>query len=48
LAYSKTHGNIKLPVSEDLHDRSIILPLYVPMKEQEIQKVIDVFLKLIR
>jgi len=48
LAYSKTHGNIKLPVSEDLHDRSIVLPLYVPMKEQEIQKVIDVFLKLIR
>jgi dTDP-4-amino-4,6-dideoxygalactose transaminase len=48
IAYKNTHGNIKLPVSEDLHDRSIILPLYVPMTKHEIQKVVDAFVKLIQ
>ena len=32
--------NISLPISEDLSDRSIILPLFVPMKDEDIQFVI--------
>ena len=32
--------NISLPISEDLADRSIIIPLYVPMKVEDIQYVI--------
>lgn len=37
------HLNPSLPISEDLEDRSIILPLYVPMRPEEVQYVIDVF-----
>jgi len=32
---------VKLPLSEDLSDYSILLPLYVPMDEADIDKVID-------
>ena len=32
--------NISLPISEDLSDRSIIIPLFVPMKDEDIQFVI--------
>lgn len=38
----------KLPISEKLQDNSIMLPLYVPMKEQEIKYVIDTFLELVK
>ncbi len=38
----------KLPVSENLQDHSIMLPLYVPMKEKEIKYVIDSFLELVK
>lgn len=44
-AYKDTHGNVKLPVSENLCDNSIILPLYVPMDDQSIDKVIDLINK---
>lgn len=37
------HLNLSLPLSEDLEDRSIILPLYVPMSPEEVQYVIDAF-----
>ncbi len=40
-AYRNLFGNISLPVSEDVSDRSLLLPLYVPMTEDEISRVID-------
>ena len=42
-AYKETHGDVSLPVSEDLQDNSIILPLYVPMGEEEVGYVISSF-----
>lgn len=45
-AYKISGHEIILPVSEDLQDRSILLPVFVPMKNQEIIRVIDVFKKL--
>lgn len=46
-AYKSSHGHISLPVSEDLQDNSIILPLYCPMKDSEIKYVIDTVLKVL-
>jgi perosamine synthetase len=40
-AYKSSQEHVRLTVSEDLQDNSIILPLYVPMKEQEINYVIE-------
>ena len=37
-----------LPVSEDASDRSIVLPLYVPMSDAEIDYVITNVLELLR
>jgi dTDP-4-amino-4,6-dideoxygalactose transaminase len=47
-AYNKEYANLQLPVSEKASDRSIILPLYIPMKEEDIQKVIDTFTSLLK
>jgi dTDP-4-amino-4,6-dideoxygalactose transaminase len=44
-AYNKEYATLQLPVSEKASDRSIILPLYIPMKEEDIQKVIDTLLR---
>lgn len=41
----KGYSDVKLPISEDLCDRSIILPLYVPMPQEEISYVIEHFRK---
>ena len=46
-AYKELAKGVKLPVSEDLQDNSIILPLYVPMSEQEISYIIDTFLSIV-
>ncbi len=46
-AYHEACKGLSLPVTENACDRSIILPLYVPMTQEDIQKVIDVFRKLI-
>lgn len=46
-AYKKEYENVKLPNSEDLSDRSIIIPLYIPMTQQEIDYVINTFLILV-
>lgn len=43
-AYKKESLNIRLPVSEDLQNNSILLPLFVPMSTQEIERVINMFL----
>jgi perosamine synthetase len=36
-AYKKESVDVKLPVSEDASDRSIIIPLYVPMPDDEVK-----------
>ena len=45
-AYGNLFRGIKLPLSEDLQDNSIILPLYVPMPISDITEVIDRFLEI--
>lgn len=46
-AYRLWNNEIGLPVSEDLQDNSIILPLYVPMDQVDIDRVVETFLKLV-
>lgn len=48
VAYMNEAGNTKLPVSEDLQENSIMLPLYVPMSNEEIQYIIDTFCSLFK
>ena len=40
-AYKTECSGLSLPVSEDLADNSIVIPLYVPMQQADIDKVID-------
>lgn len=47
-AYRQTSLNVDLPISENLQENSIILPLYVPMDSKVVQFVIDNFSGLIR
>jgi perosamine synthetase len=47
-AYKQEYNGLSLPVSEKACDRSIILPLYIPMKDEDIQKVIDTFTSLLK
>jgi dTDP-4-amino-4,6-dideoxygalactose transaminase len=42
-AYKDLYQGLSLPVSEDLCDRSIILPLYVPMEENTVDFVAQTF-----
>lgn len=42
-AYKQECTGLSLPVSEDAADNSIILPLYIPMQQADIDKVIQVF-----
>jgi dTDP-4-amino-4,6-dideoxygalactose transaminase len=42
-AYKVECAGLSLPVSEKSCDRSIILPLYIPMKDEDIDKVIEGF-----
>lgn len=42
-AYRKVYKNCNLPVSEALQDRSIILPLYVPMTAEQIGYISESF-----
>jgi dTDP-4-amino-4,6-dideoxygalactose transaminase len=46
-AYLEESKDIRLPASEMASDRSIILPLFIPMTEAEQQKVISSFIKII-
>ncbi len=39
-AYREHPGRVSLPVSEDLQDHSILLPLFIPMTEEQICMVI--------
>lgn len=47
-AYKAEGKGLHLPISEDLNDHSIILPLFVPMEEAEIKYVIDTFSGIIK
>jgi perosamine synthetase len=42
-AYKEMYKDISLPLSEDASDNSIVIPLYAPMEQECINKVIDVF-----
>jgi len=42
-AYEKESADVKLPVSEDASDNSIIMPLFVPIKDEEIVYICDNF-----
>ncbi|MDQ3021266.1 MAG: DegT/DnrJ/EryC1/StrS family aminotransferase [Bacteroidota bacterium] len=44
-AYRDEYKNVKLPVSEDVCDRSILIPLYVPMEDKELDYIITVLKK---
>jgi perosamine synthetase len=44
-AYKNKMQGLSLPVSEDLCDRSIIIPLYIPMKDEDVDFVISEFRK---
>jgi dTDP-4-amino-4,6-dideoxygalactose transaminase len=43
-AYRSLYRNLRLPVSEDLQDHSIMLPLYVPMDIKDTNHVIETLL----
>lgn len=43
LAYKDLNGIETLPISEDTSDRSIILPLYVGLKNNELEFIVKVF-----
>jgi dTDP-4-amino-4,6-dideoxygalactose transaminase len=45
-AYKDIEGELSLPISEDAADRSIIIPLFYPMRDEEVQQVIDTFKEL--
>lgn len=46
-AYAHFCQGVSLPVTERVSDNSIILPLYVPMLQEDVQKVISVFTRLV-
>lgn len=47
-AYRHFSSDVKLPISENLQDCSILLPLYVPMEVEDLQFVIDTFLQTVK
>ncbi|MDB5226406.1 MAG: aminotransferase DegT [Bacteroidota bacterium] len=47
-AYKDYSKNLSLPVSEDASDRSIVIPLYYPMAQEEIDYVINIFKSLVK
>jgi dTDP-4-amino-4,6-dideoxygalactose transaminase len=47
-AYKNYQTNYSLPISEDTSDRSIVLPLFYPMADDEINYVINHFIQLVK
>jgi perosamine synthetase len=47
IAYKAESASVSLPTSEDTSDNSIILPLFVPMTESDVQYVIRTFRELL-
>lgn len=46
-AYLEEAKGLSFPVSEDAADSSIILPLYIPMEQKDIEKVISTFRRIL-
>jgi dTDP-4-amino-4,6-dideoxygalactose transaminase len=46
-AYKEESKDLKLPVSEDAADRSIVIPLYVPMEKGILDCIVNAFLEII-
>lgn len=46
-AYKEYAKSLSLPISEDACDRSILIPLYIPMTQEEVNTVISCFKKAI-
>jgi perosamine synthetase len=42
-AYKEEYKGLSLPISEDLQKNSILIPLFIPMKQEEIEEVINSF-----
>lgn len=40
-AYKNDYSSVKLPVSEKAADNSILIPVYIPMKDEDVNKVIS-------
>ena len=47
-AYKKEYAEVKLPVSEDASDRSFLIPLFIPMKDEDVNHVIITLFKLLK
>jgi len=47
-AYKNECSDLKLPISENVADRSIIIPLYIPMKTEEVDFVISNFKEFVK
>ncbi|MCY7362907.1 MAG: DegT/DnrJ/EryC1/StrS family aminotransferase, partial [Ignavibacteria bacterium] len=47
-AYKNECSDLKLPISENAADRSIIIPLYIPMKTEEVDFVISNFKEFVK
>lgn len=47
-AYKIEYENVKLPLSEDAANNSIMIPLYIPMSDDDITKVITVLRDLLK
>jgi perosamine synthetase len=46
-AYKNFGINYPLPLSEDLQDKSILLPIYVPFSTEDFKRVVEVFLRIL-
>lgn len=46
-AFKKEHKDIKLPISENVCDRSILIPIFIPMNEDDINHIIATLKKFI-
>lgn len=47
-AYNSDHPGLKLPTSEDAADRSLMIPLYVPMDERDVNHIISTLINTLK
>ena len=47
-AYRREYEKLSLPISETLQDNCILLPLYVPLAEKEVNYIINTFLRIVK
>jgi len=47
IPYKKAFHNIRLPITENVSDNSILLPLFVPMSESDFDYIVSKFLEII-